>query len=78
MSTRDKLFTMLDMLSDEQLEGLYTFLKNLIPVEIDEEPNEKMHEVLKEMEDMHQHPEKYKSYSSVEEMMEDILNEEEV
>ena len=47
MSTRDKLFTMLDMLSDEQLEGLYTFLKNLIPVEIDEEPNEKMHEVLK-------------------------------
>ena len=43
MSTRDKLFTMLDMLPDEQLEGLYIFLKNLIHIE--EVPSENAEEL---------------------------------
>ncbi len=33
MSTREKLFNMLERLTDEELEGLYQFLKNLIPLE---------------------------------------------
>ncbi|MDE5565132.1 MAG: hypothetical protein K2I93_08235 [Oscillospiraceae bacterium] len=74
MSTRDKLFTMLDMLSDEELEGLYMFLKNMIP--INEELNDEMLEAMHEVEDMRLHPENYKSYDSVEAMMEDILHEE--
>lgn len=30
MSTRDKLVSMLDMLSEEQLEGLYSFINSFI------------------------------------------------
>ena len=39
MNARDKLFTALDMLTDEQIEGIYSFLKNI--ANIDGEPNGK-------------------------------------
>ena len=71
MSTRDKLFTMLDTLEDSQLEGLYQFLKNFIP--ISETPNEETLEAIKEVEEMRRHPENYRSYDSFEEMVSDIL-----
>ena len=71
MSTRDKLFTMLDTLEDSQLEGLYQFLKNFIP--ISETPNEETLEAVKEIEEMRKHPENYRSYDSFEEMVSDIL-----
>ena len=71
MSTRDKLFTMLDTLEDSQLEGLYQFLKNFIP--ISETPNEETLEAIKEVEEMRKHPENYQSYDSFEEMVSDIL-----
>ena len=71
MSTRDKLFTMLDTLEDSQLEGLYQFLKNFIP--ISETPNEETLEAVKEVEEMRRHPENYRSYDSFEEMVSDIL-----
>lgn len=73
MSTRDKLFTILDMLSDEQLEGLYSFINSF--VDFDETPNEETLKAMAEIEDMKKNPEQYKAYSSVEEMTEDILNE---
>ena len=71
MSTRDKLFTMLDTLEDSQLEGLYQFLKNFIPVP--KTPNEDTLEAVKEVEEMRRHPENYRSYDSFEEMVSDIL-----
>ncbi len=73
MNARDKLFTALDMLTDEQIEGIYLFLKNLSC--IDGEPNEDMDAALKETEDIELHPEKYKSYSSFSEIMQEINNE---
>ena len=54
MSTRDKLFTMLDTLTDEQLEGLYEFLGNFI--KIDEQLNEDMTAAFSEIEEMKKHP----------------------
>ncbi len=73
MSTRDKLFTMLDTLTDEQLEGLYEFLGNFI--KIDEQLNEDMTAAFSEIEEMKKHPENYKSYESFEEMLEDLDDE---
>lgn len=73
MSTRDKLFTILDCMTDEQLEGLYSFISSL--VDFDEEPSEEMKTAIAEVDEMMKHPENYKSYSSAEEMTEDILNE---
>lgn len=73
MSKRDKLFTALDMLTDEQIEVIYNFLINL--ANIDGEPNDEMNQALKESEDIEAHPEKYKSYSSFGEIMQEINNE---
>ena len=40
-----------------------------------EVPNEETKRAMEEARDMQRHPEKYKSYSSAEEMLEDILHE---
>ena len=41
MSTRDKLYGILDTLDDDQLESLFRFLSNIIPVKnTDREANE--------------------------------------
>lgn len=48
--------------------------ENRIPFEITAEiPNSKTLEAVREIEDMKNNPEKYKSYNSVEEMAQDIL-----
>lgn len=73
MNPRDKLFTALDMLTDEQIDALYNFLKYL--VNMDGEPNEEMKAALKESEDIEKHPENYKSYSSFKDIMQEINNE---
>ncbi|MBQ9383845.1 MAG: hypothetical protein IJT87_06375 [Ruminiclostridium sp.] len=73
MNARDKLFTALDMLTDEQIEGIYNFLKNI--ANIDGEPNEEMKQALAESEDIANDPGKYKSYSSFGEIMQEINNE---
>ena len=47
-----------------------------IPFEIAEpKPSRRLKRALKEAEDMEKHPEKYKSYNNVQEMIDDILNE---
>ncbi|MBP3854238.1 MAG: hypothetical protein IK990_01315 [Ruminiclostridium sp.] len=73
MNARDKLFTALDMLTDEQIEGIYLFLKNLAG--IDGEPTEEMQLALRESEDIELHPEKYRSYSSFGEIIKEINSE---
>lgn len=50
-------------------------MENRIPFEITRDVlNEKTMQAVKEIEDMKKHPEEYKSYSSVSEMMKDILS----
>ncbi|MCL2106187.1 MAG: type II toxin-antitoxin system RelB/DinJ family antitoxin [Oscillospiraceae bacterium] len=49
-----------------------------IPFAIARVPNAETLEAMREAEDIIRHPEKYKSYRSVDEMMEDILADEEV
>lgn len=47
-----------------------------IPFEISEpKPSRNLKRALKEADDMIKHPEKYKSYNNVHEMIDDILNE---
>lgn len=53
-----------------------TIRENAIPFYISREvPNQDTIEAMKEVEEMNKHPELYKSYDSVDKMMEDILSE---
>lgn len=53
-----------------------TVRENAIPFNISREvPNADTIAAMKEIEEMKKHPERYKSYKNVEEMMEDILGE---
>lgn len=50
--------------------------ENAIPFSVyREEPNEETIRAMREVEDMEKHPERYKGYSNVKCMMEDILSE---
>ena len=73
MSTREKIFSMLDLLDDAQLEELYNYLN--VFLKMNGNTNDGSHDIIAELEDMKQHPEKYKSYSSFSELLEDIDNE---
>ena len=74
MSTREKLFFMLDTLTDEQLEGLYEFISGFL--KLDDIPNEETLAAIKEAEDIASGRISAKVYSSAKEMIDDILNEE--
>lgn len=61
---------MLDMLSDEQLEGLCMFIGSVLEI-----PNEETLAAMAETEDMIKNPQNYKSYNNVDTMFREILNE---
>lgn len=67
MSTRDKLFTILDCMTDEQLEGLYSFISSL--VDFDEEPSE---ETLAAIKDVEEGKNLHGEFNSVDELFEDL------
>lgn len=67
MSTREQVHTMIDEMNDEQLAELVVFISNYY------EPNTETLNALKEVEDMKKHPENYKAYDDVEEMIEELL-----
>ena len=69
MSTRDKLLMKINFLSDEQLEGLYSFISGFLP---DESFNEETIEAFAEIEEMKKHPEQYKSYDDIDELFEEL------
>jgi flagellar motor switch protein FliG len=71
MSTREIAYTIVDKMTDEQLEN---FVKEYWGFE--GVPNDETLEAMEECEYILQHPEEYKSYTNVQEMFEDILNEE--
>lgn len=68
MSTRDIAYQIFQQLSDEQLRGFILMFRNGNA----EIPNEDMLEAFQEVEDMKKHPENYKHYSDVDEMMRDL------
>lgn len=59
------------MLTDEQIEVIYNFIVNL--ANMDGEPSESMKQAIDESEDIAAHPEKYKSYSSFDDIMQERL-----
>ena len=68
MSTREKVINTISLLSDEQLEGLYRFLRGFFK----DIPNDDTLASFAELEDMKQHPENYKSYTDLDEMFRDL------
>lgn len=72
MSTRKRVLDFFELLTEEQLSELIKIFGECDPSDpLDEDT----FETLAEVEYMKRHPEKYKSYSSAEEMVADILGE---
>lgn len=69
MSTRDKILTKMEFLTEEQLQGLYMFLESLFP---DEEFNAETLAAFAEVDDMKKHPEDYKGYDDIGELFEEL------
>lgn len=70
MSTRERAYSIFDRLTDEQLEGFVLMFKDTVPEEDDEED---ILEALAEVEEMERHPENYKGYTDIDEMMRELL-----
>ena len=71
MSIREMAVDIIDNFSEEQLKGFVMMFGNFDS----EIPSEELLEALAEGEEMKKHPERYKRYSDVDEMMRDILND---
>lgn len=69
MSIREMAIDIIDNFSEEQLKGFVMMFGNFDS----EIPSEELLEALAEGEEMKKHPERYKTYSSAEEMVKDIL-----
>lgn len=69
MNTREKVHTTIDFMSDDQLEGLYSFLKTVFPEDI---YNEETLEAFKEADEMTAHPENYKGFTNVNDLFEEL------
>ena len=68
MSTKELVYSLIDHMTDEQLEALVLYIKSL-----SEQPNEETAEALREVEDMKKNPEKYKGYDDVDLMFKELL-----
>lgn len=75
MSIKEIAYDIVDNLTEEQLRGFIMMFRG---EEAEEIPSAELLEAFEEVEEMKKHPEKYKSYSSAEEMVEDILGEDDV
>lgn len=62
MSTREKVLQTINLLSEEQLEGLYAFLNGFYPEEI---TNVETLAAFQEAEDMKRHPENYTGFTDL-------------
>lgn len=71
MSTRELAYSIFDRLTDEQLEGFVLMFKDTVP-ETDVSDDEIL-EALAEVEEMERHPENYKGYTDIDEMMRELL-----
>lgn len=67
MSTKEILYTMIEEMTEQQMQGLIMLLGGY------NEPNEETIAAIKETKKMKLHPENYKSYDCAEDMLEDLL-----
>ena len=71
MSTKEMAYSCIDSMTEQQM---LEFIRDQIG--LDDIPNQETLEALAELKHMKSHPKEYKSYVSVEAMMNDILGEE--
>ena len=71
MSTKEMAYSCIDCMTEQQM---LEFIRDQIG--LDDIPNQETLEALAELKYMKSHPEEYKSYVSVEAMINDILGEE--
>ncbi len=65
MSTREMVINILDLLTEEQLKDVMMFAEDFLT------PNDETKKAIEETEYILQHPDEYKSYSSIEEILND-------
>lgn len=71
MSTREIAYSIIDGMTDEQLEDfVFKFKKLAANKDI---PNDETIEAMREVEDMKKHPEKYKGYDDIDVMFKELL-----
>lgn len=73
MSTKERVYHIIDKLSEEQLKRLIMILKDFDVSDDEDIPNEETREALEEVKDMKLHPEKYKGYDDVDLMFKELL-----
>lgn len=69
MSTRETAYSIVDSLSEKQLEAFIALFGQFLEI-----PNEETREALAEVENMKKHPDKYKLYTDVDEMFKELLS----
>lgn len=69
MSIKEIAYDIFDNLTEQQLKGFVLMFGSFDS----EVPSEELLEAFAEVEEMKKHPERYKSYTDVDEMMRDIL-----
>lgn len=67
MSTKEMLYTMIEGMTEQQMQGLIMLLGGY------NEPNAETIAAIEETKEMKLHPENYRSYDCAEDMLEDIL-----
>ncbi len=68
MSTREIAYSIFERLTDEQLKGFILLFRRYF----DEIPNEETLEAFEEVEEMKKNPEKYKEYTDLDELFNDL------
>ena len=72
MSTKEKIIYLINRIEPSDLETVYKVIEKFAFAP-DEIPNEDTIEALAEVEEMERHPEKYKGYTNIDEMMKELL-----
>ena len=75
MSTKEKIIYLINKIEPSDLETVYKVIEKFAFAELapDEIPNEDTIEALAEVEEMERHPDKYKGYTDIDEMMKELL-----
>ena len=72
MSTKEKIIYLINKIEPSDLETVYKVIEKFA-FALDEIPNEDTIEALAEVEEMERHPERYKGYTDIDEMINELL-----
>lgn len=68
MSTREMAYSLIDCMTDEQLENFVAFMRSFAEL-----PNEETLDAIREVNEMKKNPDSYKSYDDVDAMFKELL-----